>query len=74
VPRIVPGVQTCRSPIFLLLLILHGFHSQIVDHSNMCQLPEAMKVADALVQCAAELLFDASGDAVEVRKMFSILR
>ena len=38
------------------------FLSQIVDHSKIFQLPEAMKVVDALVRSAQELLFDASSD------------
>jgi hypothetical protein len=35
---------------------------QIVDHANVFQLPEAMKVTDAFIRSAQELLFDASCD------------
>ena len=47
--------------------------SQIVDHDNVFQLPEAMKVVDALIRSAQELLFDASSDVdVKVMKCFNI--
>jgi hypothetical protein len=36
--------------------------SQIFDHANVFQLPDAMKVTDALIRSAQELLFDASSD------------
>ena len=41
---------------------------QIVDHANVFQLPEAMKVVDALIRSAQELLFDALSD-VDVDKV-----
>ena len=36
--------------------------SQIFDHANIFQLPDAMKVTDAFIRSAQELLFDASSD------------
>ena len=53
---------------YFLLLILRVFLSQIVDHSKIFQLPEAMKVVDALIRSAQELLFDASSD-IDVDKV-----
>jgi hypothetical protein len=38
------------------------FFLQIFDHANIFQLPDAMKVTDAFIQSAQELLFDASSD------------
>jgi hypothetical protein len=35
---------------------------QIVDFANVFQLPEAMKITDAFIRSAQELLFDASCD------------
>jgi hypothetical protein len=43
-------------------------YSQIVDDANVFQLPDAMKVVDALLQSAQELLFDALSD-VDVDKV-----
>ena len=50
--------------IYALFFIVDSscFLSQIVDHSKIFQLPEAMKVVDALVRSAQQLLFDASSD------------
>ncbi len=45
--------------------------SQIVDHDNVFQLPEAMKVVDALIRSAQELLFDALSD-VDVDKVRNV--
>ncbi len=42
---------------------------QIVDHVNVC--PEAMKVVDALIRSAQELLFDASSD-VDVVEVINV--
>ena len=42
--------------------------SQIVDDANVFQLPDAMKVVDALLRSAHELLFDALSD-VDVDKV-----
>ena len=49
-------------------------YSQIVDHANVFQLPEAMKVVDALIRSAQELLFDALSDVDvdKVMKCFNI--
>ena len=48
--------------------------SQIVDDANVFQLPEAMKVVDALIRSAQELLFDALSDVDvdKVMKCFNI--
>jgi hypothetical protein len=43
-------------------------YSQIVDHANVFQLPEAMKTTDAFIRSAQELLFDAVCD-VDVNKV-----
>jgi hypothetical protein len=45
--------------------------AQIVDNSSVFQLPEAMKVTDAFIRSAQELLFDAAcdGDVDQVCKM-----
>ncbi len=55
---------------YFLLFDASCFLSQIVDHSKIYQLPEAMKVVDDLVRSAQELLFDASSDMAvdKVRK------
>jgi hypothetical protein len=37
--------------------------SQIFDHANIFQLPDAMKVTDAFIRSAQELLFEATTDA-----------
>ena len=51
VPAIV--CQLCSCSFFFL---------QILDHANIIQLPDAMKVTDAFIRSAQELLFDASSD------------
>jgi hypothetical protein len=47
------------------------FFAQIVDNASVFQLPEAMKVTDAFIRSAQELLFDAScdGDIDQVTKI-----
>ena len=45
-----------------------NFFTQIVDHANVFQLPEAMKTTDAFIRSAQELLFDAACD-VDVNKV-----
>jgi hypothetical protein len=44
--------------------------TQIVDHANVFQLPDAMKITDAFIRSAQEILFDASCD-VDVDKVFA---
>ena len=51
----------------MIIFIVLSF-SQIVDYANVFQLPEAMKVTDAFIRSAQELLFDASRD-VDVDKV-----
>ena len=48
--------------------------SQIVDDANVFQLPDAMKVVDALLRSAQDLLFDALSDVDvdQVMKCFNI--
>ena len=49
-------------------------YSQIVDDANVFQIPDAVKVVDALLQSAQHLLFDASSDVDvdQVMKCFNI--
>ena len=42
--------------------------TQIVDHANVFQLPDVMKITDAFIRSAQEILFDASCD-VDVDKV-----
>ena len=50
------------------LFSFFNFFTQIVDHANVFQLPEAMKTTDAFIRSAQDLLFDAVCD-VDVDKV-----
>ena len=45
------------------------FRSQIVDHSKNFQLPEAMKVVDAMLRSAQKIVFAASIDKMNVAQV-----
>ncbi len=62
---------TCATIFIPLFFIVDSscFLSQIVDHSKTFQLPEAMKVVDALLRSAQDIVLDASIDMMSVAQV-----